>query len=83
MHTVGQGCDEVAQWISDYLAEHPDAADTAEGVRRWWLAPRHGEVAPELVEQALETLKRSGVVSIRAIAGRKVYGRGPAPAARP
>ena len=83
MHTVGHGCDDVAQWISDYLAGHPDAADTAEGVQRWWLAPRHGEVALEVVEQALEALERRGVVSIRAIAGRKVYGRGPAPAARP
>jgi hypothetical protein len=79
MQTVGH----VAQWISDYLAEHPDAADTAEGVQRWWLAPRYGEVALEVVVQALETLQRSGLVSIRAIAGRKVYGRGPAPAAHP
>jgi hypothetical protein len=79
MQTVGR----VAQWISDYLAEHPDAADTAEGVQRWWLAPRYGEVALEVVVQALEILQRSGLVSIRAIAGRNVYGRGPAPAARP
>jgi hypothetical protein len=78
MHTVRHASDEVAQWITDYLARHPDAADAAEGVQRWWLAPRHGEIALEVVRQALEALERSGLVSSRSIAGRMVYGRGPA-----
>jgi hypothetical protein len=82
MHTVRHSPDEVAQWITDHLARHPDAADTADGIQRWWLAPRHGEVALAVVAQALEALERSGTVSSRSIAGRVVYGRGPALPAR-
>jgi hypothetical protein len=82
MHTARHSSDEVARWITDHLARHPAAADTAEGIQRWWLAPRHGEVAMEVVEQALDALERSGMVSTQAIAGRVVYGRGPSLPAR-
>jgi hypothetical protein len=82
MHTVRHSPDVVAQWIADHLARHPDAADTADGIRRWWLAPLHGEIAVEIVEEALEALERSGVVSRHAVAGQAVYGRGPSLPAR-
>ena len=64
---------EVARWIADHFAVHPLAADTAQGIRRWWLAPRHGEVDLELVEQALARLEKEGVVSSHDIGGQVVY----------
>lgn len=44
--------------IEAYLASHPMAADSAEGVERWWLAGQ-GVVAPEdEIERALAILVR-------------------------
>lgn len=49
---------ELIDAIEAHLASHPLAADSAEGVARWWLAV-HGVVASALeVEQALATLVR-------------------------
>jgi hypothetical protein len=51
---------EATEAIEAYLASHPLAADSAEGVARWWLAA-HGVVASaEEVEAALATLVRQG-----------------------
>jgi len=71
---------EVARWIAGHLAAHPRAADTAEGIRRWWLAPRHGEVALDLVVQALTELEREGVVSSRNMVDEVVWGLAAGPA---
>ncbi|MCU0968211.1 MAG: hypothetical protein MUF03_05185 [Rubrivivax sp.] len=54
--------DVVAEAIRDYLARHPNAADTVEGIQRWWLLGALGEVPPALVEQALERLEGDGAV---------------------
>ena len=67
-------CAEVAQWIAEHLAAHPRAADTAEGIRRWWLAPQRGEVDPEVVQQAVMELERQGVVTSRSIGTQVIYG---------
>ena len=64
---------EVARWIAGHFAAHPRAADTAPGIRRWWLAPTHGEVDLELVEQALAELEKEGVVSSHSIGGQVIY----------
>lgn len=66
---------EVAHWIASHLAAHPLHADTAEGVRQWWLRPRHGEVPLEVVQQALDELEARKVVSRDEIAGQVVYRR--------
>ena len=52
--------DEVAAAIVRYLAAHPDAADTAEGVRDSWLG-RSGASLSD-VNTALERLVRLGNV---------------------
>ena len=71
--------DQVGDWIRRYLCTHPKAADTAEGIQRWWLAPNFGEVALEVVAQALAELEREGVVQIfDPMAANPTYGRGPA-----
>jgi hypothetical protein len=71
--------DQASEWIRSYLCGHPKAADTAEGIQRWWLAPNFGEVALVTVELALAELEREGVVQISdPTASNPTYGRGPA-----
>jgi hypothetical protein len=68
----------VAELIRRYLTEHPRAADTAEGIQRWWIAPTFGEVSLQSVEQALAQLEGEGVVrKLDSSAANAVYERGP------
>ena len=53
---------EVAQAIRRYLTDHPQAADTAQGIQRWWLLPNFGELPLAKVEAALAQLEAEGVV---------------------
>ncbi|AZZ91899.1 hypothetical protein EUZ85_14645 [Hahella sp. KA22] len=56
----------IARQIFEYLQSHPSAADSLQGVMRWWLA---GEAVSsrERVLRALESLVREGVVGRRSI----------------
>ena len=83
MNTARPTSSEVAQWIADHLDANPRAADTAEGIQRWWLATRHGEVPIERVEQALAQLEGEGVVIRRDAGGSVIFGRAPAWPGRP
>jgi hypothetical protein len=70
--------DAVAELIRRYLSQHPRAADTAEGIQRWWLAPTYGEVPLASVERALAKLEGEGVVrKLDPFAPTPAYGRGP------
>ncbi len=64
MHTGTPDADvrAVAAHIRQYLSEHPQAADTAQGIQRWWLLPSSGELALTTVEAALLLLETEGVV---------------------
>ena len=44
--------------ITQYLQQHPQAADSAEGVARWWLQAPVGEWPR--VRQALDTMVADG-----------------------
>jgi len=67
---------ELARQIQHYLSAHPNAADSVEGIHRWWLARQRYEESLEQVEQALDYLVDSGQVSRRVEAdGRVVYAR--------
>jgi DNA-binding MarR family transcriptional regulator len=61
----------IADEVLSYLARHPDAADTAEGIQRWWLADG-GAYAPADVEHALERLARGGAVTRRRLPDDRV-----------
>ena len=54
--------DLLAREIARYLAEHPAAADSAEGIRRWWLLRQRFEEAAAQVQRALERLEEAGQV---------------------
>jgi DNA-binding transcriptional ArsR family regulator len=47
--------------IRDYLAQHPEAEDTADGVERCWLA---GSASRPAVERALASLVKHGQVCV-------------------
>lgn len=54
--------DPVARQIAAYWVAHPQAGDTAKGIREWWLSDTLGwAVNEEQVRQALQTLLDEGV----------------------
>lgn len=55
--------DRIAREVERYIATNPDAADTVEGIARWWLMLADVEAALTRVEAALDLLVRRGVMS--------------------
>lgn len=62
---------EVVDAILRYLASHPDAADTSEGIAKWWLPSERG-VDTEAVLSALARLEAQGLVHRRINADQHV-----------
>ncbi len=67
----------IADAIVSYLDSHPDAADTIEGIAKWWLpAKMCGDMRS--IHSALARLAAQGVVQRRTHADRHVvYSRKP------
>jgi hypothetical protein len=66
------GHSELEQALERYCAEHPNAADSVEGVRTWWLADP--TIPREAVEEALDALVDRGLLAVRALSdGTIVY----------
>jgi hypothetical protein len=66
--------EHIAQQIELYLASHRNAADTALGIARWWLARPDADPVLSRVEAALERLVRRGVaISSLLPDGNRVY----------
>ena len=75
---LSSDADGIAQAVVRYLQAHPHAADTVEGIMRWWLGPELGCVPSDALEQALAALVASGHVVRDSLGdGRFVYRRGP------
>lgn len=69
----------IAGAIRSYFARNPGAADSPDGIQRWWLPSELHEEPLLLVERALERLVREGVMGrVFQEDGRVIYG----PAAR-
>lgn len=65
----------LAHVIAVYLREHPDAADTAEGVGRWWIPAGTGHTAAS-VQAALDQLVVDGALETRErVSGPPIYRR--------
>ena len=67
--------DRVAGDVVRYLAAHPDAADTVEGIARWWLARQRYDDARDLVAEALVRLVDRGLVQQCTRNGVTLFGR--------
>lgn len=62
---------EVGDAILRYLDSHPRAADTSEGIARWWVPPGY-PADPDTVLSALARLESQGLVRRRINADRHV-----------
>jgi hypothetical protein len=70
----------IAAEVLAYLEAHPEAADTADGILRWWLSAQHADASDADVERALERLVACDAVVRQPMAdGRTLYARGTRP----
>ena len=68
--------EQIARDVEGYLARHPGAADTAEGIARWWLVQSQVEAQLPRIESALDLLVSRGVLKRRRLPdGNCVYVR--------
>ena len=54
---------EIAEEIRTYLADHPNAADTLDGIAKWWFLDRAVQFQFDQVKQALDALVAKGLVT--------------------
>ncbi len=67
---------DIEQEIIRYLDEHMNAADSVDGIAKWWLSRQRYEETLERVQKALDELVSKGVVKRRFTAsGNTVYSR--------
>lgn len=62
----------IALEIRQYLDAHPNAADSLEGIVRWWLPRQRYEEVLERVQSALDLLITEGMISKVAARGNKI-----------
>lgn len=63
--------EEIAHKIRRYLSDHPNAADSLDGVVHWWLARQQVELSAEKVKMALDYLVSNDLMSRTTTAGGK------------
>lgn len=65
---------QIADQIESYLNNHPHAADTLEGITKWWLPGKRVEVSSVIVQQALNYLAAKSIVKAFVnLSGNSVY----------
>lgn len=61
--------------IAEYLNNHPDAADTLEGIAVWWLSGAHRKPSLETIKQILEGLVKHGRLAVNTLPDGQVLYR--------
>ena len=70
----GSDVQQIADQIECYLKSHPNAADTIEGITKWWLSKQGIEVSSIIVQQALNYLSSESIVKCNVNpCGNKIY----------
>jgi hypothetical protein len=64
----------VIQALLHYLISNPDAKDTTEGIRRWWLSKAYREQSLEEIEETLDFLASKSWLTLRITSQQKIYG---------
>lgn len=59
--------------VLGYLAEHPNACDTVEGIAEWWLLHHSIQTRTRQVRSALANLVESGLVDERSTDSHPTY----------
>jgi hypothetical protein len=81
LHTNAQDDHRVASIAEDilhYLAKHPSAADSFEGISQWWLVRIRIEEATLEIQRALDRLVQGGLVVKDTLpSGQCLYRRAP------
>ena len=60
---------EIERAVIGYLAQHPDAADTLDGIVAWWLPRQRYETARDRIEAALASLVAQGLLRASGLPG--------------
>lgn len=55
----------LAQVIERYLADRPNASDTIEGIRRWWVGPEWADASMTVMSAALDLLVQRRIMKTR------------------
>lgn len=63
----------IADEIARYLERHPGAADSAEGIRRWWIGRQRFEESLIATQSALDYLERQRVVAKKQLGNQTIY----------
>lgn len=63
---------QVTSEILGYLERHPDAADTEEHIRNWWLQASGVEYRRETVTNALQMLEMDGFIEHVELADKRI-----------
>jgi len=65
--------DEIAGLILSYLAEHPQAMDTVEGIAEWWVMRERARHEVETVMRVLRRLTERGLIEVCGDRARPCY----------
>lgn len=67
---------QITEEIVSYLKNHPNAADTVEGITEWWLLSLRTNITTKLVQQALDFLVSKSEMKFKVnLSGKKVYSK--------
>ena len=61
--------------IEDYLLQHPDAADSEQGIAKWWVPAMGLEASAQEVANALGSLRDLGLIERKCLPGGQVIYR--------
>lgn len=73
--TSTRGVKKTATEIKRYLETRPNAAETVDGVAKWWLTRQRFDDSRAVVQAALEYLVEQGDVKKRVTGGKEIYCR--------